>query len=225
MAVVKYGGLVQEIKGSVGGTTFRGSSRVKTVYNKVSGNTAFKNAIPNKVNKLSFFHGVWRSMSGAQRTVWNNNASNFFRKDKFGSDVPYTGIELFLSVNFARAQTNLNPVVSSNFLQDIPASTLDVINIDSNGLVNVTFKDFTIPYFVFYRMFNLENSASYVPFKRSKVGRTRYQLNMFGDTFFGRNVFPSVDWSNGNWIGYNLSYYNTSFIFAKEEKGKVQIGS
>lgn len=99
-ARVKYGAMITELKGSVGGQTFqscRGGfiirnkpitpkvrSRVQSVIRTVTGNLA----------------SSWRALSQADRDTWDAVAPSYPHTDKFGDPATLTGYELYIRANF-----------------------------------------------------------------------------------------------------------------------------
>jgi hypothetical protein len=96
MARVKYGAIVTDIRGSIGGTTFQGNAYGSTVKNKslqVRPNTAFQNKV-----KSIFSASVkaWRSFSDTERNNWNTYAANFPQYTKNDPTVALSGFNAFV---------------------------------------------------------------------------------------------------------------------------------
>lgn len=99
MAIVKYGALITEVKGSVGGSTFQGGRSAPIMRNKPlsaviqSRLKPTESGQPNDLvqNQLNFATCVknWGSMSQANRDSWSDLLGTWLFSDKFGD--PYNG--------------------------------------------------------------------------------------------------------------------------------------
>lgn len=100
MARIIYSGLVTNIRGSVGGTTFQKNAFGYTVKNKsnmIRPNSLAQNAIKTIISRLS---KRWAIMSVAQRLEWNNFASTFPQYSKHNPGSSLSGYQCFLKRNF-----------------------------------------------------------------------------------------------------------------------------
>jgi hypothetical protein len=102
MARVKFGGIVSEISGSVGGSTFQKSLYGNTLRNKpipIHKRTASQVNIRYFLQQL---HAAWRTLDPDERTQWNrfiNFSGQTIRRD---SGVLMSGHDLFLKYNLAK---------------------------------------------------------------------------------------------------------------------------
>lgn len=102
MARVKYGPLVSEISGSVGGSTFQKSLYGNTLRNKP---IPINKRTPGQINIRAFLqqlHSAWRTLSDDQRTQWNrfiNFSGQTIRRDR---GVLLSGHDLFIKYNLAK---------------------------------------------------------------------------------------------------------------------------
>jgi len=102
MARVKFGGLVSEISGSVGGSTFQ-----KSIYGNVLRNkpNPVIRRTPGQINiryLLRQLHAAWRALTADERTQWNrflNFSGQTIRRD---SGILLTGHDLFIKYNLAK---------------------------------------------------------------------------------------------------------------------------
>lgn len=116
MAVLKFGALVTEIKGSIGGTTFRMKGATPVIYNKPLRSNRSRNNVNNRSMDLGSLFGIWSTLSSTVRDDWNYQATLFTFPDKFGNLRNLTGRQLFVklhaqSLNFAG---NINPTTLSS---------------------------------------------------------------------------------------------------------------
>lgn len=102
MARVKFGGLVSEISGSVGGSTFQKSLYGNTLRNKpipIHKRTAGQINIRYFLQQL---HAAWRDLTADQRTQWNrfiNFSGQTIRRD---SGILLSGHDLFIKYNLTK---------------------------------------------------------------------------------------------------------------------------
>lgn len=102
MARVKYGGIVTDLSGSIGGSTFQRSSfgsSLRSKPNPIRGRSASQGNIRYLMSKL---HAAWRGMTEAQRTAWSrytNFSNQSIRHDK---NVLISGHALFIKYNLAK---------------------------------------------------------------------------------------------------------------------------
>lgn len=99
-ARVKYGAIITELKGSVGGQTFQSCRggfilRSKPISPKVR--TPLQSQIRTITARVA---QSWRGLSAAQRATWDAVAPSYPYSDKFGDPGTLSGYELFMRANF-----------------------------------------------------------------------------------------------------------------------------
>lgn len=109
MAIVKYGAVVTEIKGPVGGQVFQGGRSAPTLRTKPpSGiNTAVGNPIitgvPNPLatnqRLFSTIQKTWQGLTQVQRDSWAGLVGIYTFTDKFGDVYNGTPFQIFSSMN------------------------------------------------------------------------------------------------------------------------------
>lgn len=109
MAVVKYGTIVTEIKGKMGGNVFQGGisgptcgikahiSKTSVALGKQDRSTARK--LINQHGNLAMLAGYWRKMSDVDRAAWSTAAVGFPFKNKFGEMYTASGFQVYMSLN------------------------------------------------------------------------------------------------------------------------------
>lgn len=222
MAVIQMGSIVTGIKGSVGGTTFRKSGNVQTMYNKVSGNSKSQNAKNQQVGKLASIIKDWSNLNNTQRQAWEANASRFRRTDKFGNVVEYTGRQMYIAHRWAIDETNIQLQDPNNIIDDAPA--IDLTSIDTlfplNGFL-VSFDNPLSGRWFGMRVDVLASRASKVIINRSKIEKIEQVTNQQGYNVYSE--FQDRWWSKteGIWLGIQLfniseSGWATEVITAKK---------
>jgi hypothetical protein len=96
MATVKYGALVTEIRGSIGGTTFQKNAYGQTIKNKAILVRPNSERQENVKNIFSAAVKAWRAFSDAARGNWNTFATNFPQFTKKDDTVTLTGFNAFV---------------------------------------------------------------------------------------------------------------------------------
>jgi hypothetical protein len=123
MARIKYGGIITDISGSVGGSTFQKSLFGNTLRNKP---IPHKSATPSQLivrSNMMQLHAAWSGLTNDQRLQWNrfiNFSGQTIRKD---SGVTMTGHDLFIKYNMFRLISGLSPLGSFVYKSDFPMST------------------------------------------------------------------------------------------------------
>lgn len=123
-ASVKYGAIVSELKGKLGGQVFKGgaSGGVMMTKNQLTGAVANGSKLTkadagrtvNPQQNIGNNASTWKALTGAQRATWIAAAPNFPFKNKFGETYTPSGYQLYMSIN-----TNLL-LVNEPVLTDAP---------------------------------------------------------------------------------------------------------
>lgn len=110
MALVKLGGLAQDVRGSMNGTTFsrnRGGAYVKTKVSPVQPVSGFADAARAIFSALSKNWGS--TLTDDQRAAWATFASTHTYVNVFGDAITLSGIAMFMAVN--------RPILQCGFAQ------------------------------------------------------------------------------------------------------------
>ena len=108
-AVAKFGAMVTDLKGKVGGQVFTGTKAGTSMQNKTNSNPSAKNGtklskadagrvINTQANQTASIN-TWKLLSDADRQTWNAGAINFPFVNKYGEAYTPSGYQLFISVN------------------------------------------------------------------------------------------------------------------------------
>lgn len=126
MALIKYSAFVTELKGSVGGTTFKGTRSGAVVQNKVChapfqpkgmGNGLSAGSAASNI-AMATCVGIWKGLNLSERAAWTSAAPSFPSTNKFGESYTPSGYQLFLECNltnlsFGFATTTTPPTPTS----------------------------------------------------------------------------------------------------------------
>lgn len=118
MAVLKLSALVDEIKGSIGGTVFQVSKYGQVAKSKSTRGPQRTPALIEQQDRVSFALSIWRGLSVADRQTWTDRAPNYPSFDRYGNTFTPTGYNLFmrvamrLPINWIRSMTTCAGLVA-----------------------------------------------------------------------------------------------------------------
>jgi hypothetical protein len=99
MARVWYGGIITDMKGSIGGTTFQANAAAKISKMR---STRRKGNSPLQLECMTIFQDQltnWAALSQYSKELWNDFALAHSKTNKWGETKIMTGINWFLSIN------------------------------------------------------------------------------------------------------------------------------
>lgn len=135
MALIKFSNLVNDIRGSSGGTTFsrnKGGAYVRNRTKPINPSTPAQGAARAM---LGGFSTAWRSLSDANRTSWIENASLYPYINKLGEERVYTGQQLFVKNNMNLAVAEQSPITALQPpLETATVSVVSVVATDADSL-------------------------------------------------------------------------------------------
>lgn len=111
MAVLKYGPLASEVRGSIGGTVFsrsRAGTYARARRKPVDAPTNVRNAYQST---LATVYGRWAdSLTNAQRIVWNTLGANTTFLNALGEEYHPTGYNLYVRTNALTIYWGFTPI-------------------------------------------------------------------------------------------------------------------
>lgn len=108
-ASVKYGAIITDLKGSIGGHTFKGTAVTGVMQTKINRSASGKNG--GKITKSDAGRIIrplantsqnatnWRTLSPADQASWTTAAPSFPFLNKYGQSYTPSGFQLYMSVN------------------------------------------------------------------------------------------------------------------------------
>jgi hypothetical protein len=99
MALVTYGALVTELKGSIGGTTFQKNKAGNTARSRAYVPCNASQLQSNQQALLLQLIALWPTLSVANKTSWNTLATNYLHYDDWGVGRRLSGYQWFLAYN------------------------------------------------------------------------------------------------------------------------------
>lgn len=105
-ATARYGSIITELKGKIGGQTFQGGKYGKVVKNtnrwiKIRGTYIWSDD-SRKKSTLAFVSQAWQGLTDAQRSDWGTAAASFPATNRFGDVYTPSGFQIWCKFNFNR---------------------------------------------------------------------------------------------------------------------------
>lgn len=136
MAIVKFGAIVTDIKGKLGGHVFQGSKggsslRTKPGKTKV-GRVTLRQWNPTGISPRAVFQDIasnWQKLDPDTKLAWDSLLGVWTFTNKFGDTVNRTGYSIYTAANVNRALAGLAPLDYPP-LEDAPYSLEAAIDYD-----------------------------------------------------------------------------------------------
>lgn len=128
MARAKYGAIITEIKGKIGGTVFQGSRSGGVIKNKPNNKSSSGSGKLTKADAgrlflpqrtISTLASNWRLLSVSDQLAWNTSAPLYPFTDKYGQPYTGSGYQLYMSINSNLLLIGADPL-------DIPPAPSDI---------------------------------------------------------------------------------------------------
>ena len=144
MALVKFGGGITQMSGSIGGTTFARNhygnyARAKT--KPVNPNTALQQVVRNS---LSFLTTYWaQTLTDAQRVAWNLYGSSVAMTNRLGETTYLTGFNHFIRSNSILKRSNRTLVAAGPVIFELPEvdSTISISASEATNHITIAYDD------------------------------------------------------------------------------------
>lgn len=129
MARIKFGGIVSDISGSVGGSTFQRSNYGVSLRNKPTGILKRSSSQTTIRQLLSELHAAWRALTPGERLMWQQFISFSSPTIRRDSGILLTGHDLFIKYNMFR-RMNAFAMMETPVFASMPQTTYDpVVNL------------------------------------------------------------------------------------------------
>lgn len=144
MALVKFGGGIVQMSGSLGGNTYarnRSGNYVRARTKPVNPNTVRQVAVRAA---LAFLTDRWaQTLDAAQRTAWNLYASSVAMKNKLGESIYLSGFNHYIRSNSWLARLGAATIDDGPVVFEIPAQdpTMSVTISEATNTFAITFND------------------------------------------------------------------------------------
>ena len=214
MATVKYGAIITDMKGKIGGTTFQGGPAgpvAKSTPETRSGSKLTKadaGRIVNQPSLIATLAGGWRNLTDEQRLTWRTGAPNFPFKNRYGDSYTASGYQVYMSLNSQLKAPGIT------FLEECPTPiTVEPLPSIAFSMTAADDMDLTVGAAVpnGYRMgiwatrpFSFGNGP-----KASDYKLIRYQVNGDGTT---NNLIDDWEHIYGSFPASGLIYFKVQMI-------------
>ena len=122
MAVVKYGLIITDIKGKVGGQVLQGSNNSKILRNTHQKRNSTSSLLNQSTALLVQVTSQWRNISDANKLLWATGALLWPFTDKFGNTYYASAYQFYTAYNRNRLTINYPVVANPNIV--IPAENI-----------------------------------------------------------------------------------------------------
>ena len=130
MAKIKFGMMMTDARGKLGGQVFSKNRAGAYVRTKVTPSNPRTISQMESRSILGTLSAGWNGLTDAQRASFNNAVNGWQKTNIFGDMVKPTGKNLYTSLNKNLLQANLSPVNVAPQKMDLPALTSFVPTID-----------------------------------------------------------------------------------------------
>lgn len=144
MALIKFGGGVVQMAGSIGGTTFarnRSGNYARARTTPVNPNTALQVVVRAA---MAWLTDRWSlGLTAVQRTAWNLYAANVVMANRLGESINLSGFNHYIRTNLIRKQLGLSIIDAGPVIFEIPASdpVLSITASAATQIITVTYDD------------------------------------------------------------------------------------
>lgn len=117
MATIKFGAIVTDMRGKLGGHCFQKGNQSSVLRTNVQSRKVISplNLVSQK--KVNAAIALYETLSYANKQLWQSVAISYHFKNRFGDSITYTGRQLFLFLNNNLANAGLTAVTSPSGLQ------------------------------------------------------------------------------------------------------------
>lgn len=192
MAIARFGAIVTDVRGKVGGHVFQGNGLTTSMRTNFNAKGGFQ-------NQSAIFKGLnfelqkeYQALSAADKNQWQVLAQQYPLKDVFGGQKFLTGRNLFLrnySYFIASGQTGtIDPYTA---IGDLPSSELQHVDFDFSNqeidvqFVNDRFSQAVIVYALPVSKYGLSIQPNKLPFLYGENDETP-QDDLLWDAFFAK---------------------------------------
>lgn len=142
MAVVKYGLVITEIKGKVGGQVLQGGNRSKILRNNSNKKNSKSSALNNATNKLVAVTSQFKLLSAIEHAAWVTAASQWPFTDKYSTIYFGSAFQCFTAYNRNLLTLNLPITYTPNVPS--PATDVSPFIFTSSTVANITITPTTV---------------------------------------------------------------------------------
>ena len=144
MALIKFGGGILEMRGSIGGNVFsrnRSGAYVRARTKPVNPKTQRQSAVRALMAAVT---AAWLAVvTAVQRTTWKTYASNVTSTNKLGEVINLTGFNRYVQSNMAAQNAGLPAIADGPTIFTLPGEDVlfDQLGSEATQTIDVTFDD------------------------------------------------------------------------------------
>lgn len=182
MAVAKMGGIVTEIAGSIGETTFRRQGPAIVVYNKPKSKNKQKLRDNEALSRLRQYSNDYANLTSSKIDAWAAAGQRLTYTDRFGNARNYRPRELYISVHSGLEGTGQVVNDPSKIIDNAPTPIINEFAITKNAFCQITLAK---AYPEMYAIFQLqlltgqERASTNFRYKKLRVINAG-EINVFG---------------------------------------------
>jgi len=121
MALVKFGGGITEMRGSMAGNVYsrnKSGAYIRARTKPTNPNTSYQQAIRSS---MAFLTTRWsQTLTAGQRAAWNLYGSNVVMQNKLGESINLSGFNHYLRSNIMRRRINIGVIDDGPVIFEIP---------------------------------------------------------------------------------------------------------
>jgi len=204
MALVKFGALVTDVRGKLGGHVFQGNGFSNSLRTNFNGKGGFEKLADVYKGVNAEINTLWLALSESQKLDWDSLASQYPVQNKLGDQEILTGRNFHrrLYTNFFASgqQGTIDPSVA---IGDLPSSNLQHVQFDFNNQeidVQFEFDRFSKAVIIYAKpvlKFGLSIQAAKIPFIYGQPDETP-QDDLLWDAFFAK--YPDFQEGSPCWF-------------------------
>ena len=219
MAKVKYGGGIQDLRGSIAGQVHSRNTAGNYIRQKVSP-VQPRTSRQLKVRELftSFSRRFSQGLTDAQQEAWRQAAASNPVRDVFGDSITLTGINLYTRLNSLRALMGLEPLDEPPPVVQVGAPELtSVVANPVDAILNISFSPSPVPADTYMFIWATEPLNPGVAFVAHKL---RLLTILPPGTTSPAELFPAYLERVGNLVNGKRIYLAAEFVHINGWKGQ-----
>lgn len=146
MALVKFGSIITDTRGTIGGHTIKGSAYGVVLQTKPQ---PPKLRTPKqsraRATFMTYSKKWWSELTPTQRDEWRALAAANPRPNVWGDEFPLTGLALFIGINMLLYNAGLSPTDTAPSDQTVTAPSSATLTISAPATASISFAPSTAP--------------------------------------------------------------------------------
>lgn len=146
MAKIKFGSVITDSRGTIGGHTFqwtRYGNQIITKPQTAKFQTQRQTTVRNNFGYLT--KRWWSALTPTQRTDWRSLAAANPRPNTWGDDFPLTGLALFISLNRRLMQAGFTTIDDAPTDQTVTPPATATLTVTAPATISLTFSSSPVP--------------------------------------------------------------------------------